>query len=154
MSGSFYHEFSETYSEYVPDFQRQNNFIRDTREVGNVQNMVRVSPIQGSRVVTNLSKTKFEQIDQNRFHSAGSTFVPPPPESFLINNTKLPEHRSPSMGKTVITVTPPPPIQTASFQSVKKTYVPHHIINEIPVYNNGSVYAESGNQENSNDGNQ
>lgn len=45
------------------------------------------------------------------------------------------------MGKTVITVTPPP-VPVTSFQSVKKTYVPHHIINEIPVYNNsGSVYA-------------
>ena len=43
------------------------------------------------------------------------------------------------MGKTVITVSPPP-VTTGNFQSVKKTFVPHHIINEIPVYG-GSMYA-------------
>lgn len=28
-------------------------------------------------------------------------------------------------------------------QNVKKTFIPHHIINEIPVYT-GTVYTESG----------
>jgi hypothetical protein len=48
------------------------------------------------------------------------------------------------MGRTVIPTTivnqnmPP-----TNFQSVKKTFVPHHIINEIPVYGGASVYAES-----------
>lgn len=45
------------------------------------------------------------------------------------------------MGKTVIQSVPVPSIIPP--QSVKKTFIPHHIINEIPVYS-GTVYTESG----------
>jgi hypothetical protein len=100
----------------------------------------RVSPMGGGYQV-NLSRTKFEAGDNSKIYNA-STFVPPPPESFLIPSSKIIEHRSPSLQKTFVSSLPissTVPGQV-SVQSVKKTFIPHHIINEIPVYT-GAVYA-------------
>lgn len=126
--------------------------MSDTRPAV-IRNVTRLSP---SPLQTgsgqNLSKSKFEAVDQNRYITSGSTFVPPPPEWFQINSTSLPQRVGPDLTNTVINVRPPNFASSGS-QSVKKTFIPHHIINEIPVYEGSLGHPENTYQSGGSEGN-
>jgi hypothetical protein len=72
-----------------------------------------------------------------------SNFVPPPPSRFLVSSG----HHSfsgPQPSQLPIQSGHPqvllPPGQVPLFQSVHKTYIPHHIYNEIPILNSETKY--------------
>lgn len=80
-------------------------------------------------------------------------FVPPPPERFLVgSNHSLSQHSQPSQ----LPVQSGHPVQVGQplYQSVRKTFIPQHIYNEIPVLNSetkryyeGSVQEEGEEEE-------
>lgn len=134
-SGIYLKYFRQAQSEYVIVNERQNNLMSGTRP--QVITNVRVSPV--IKQTTNLSQTKYNlaRYQSRTSPNIASTYILPPPKSFLIPNstTKVIENRS--LNKTVVHSVPIPDV--VPVQNVKKTFIPHHVINEIPVYA-GSVY--------------
>ena len=67
------------------------------------------------------------------YQGVQSNFVPPPPSRFLVNS-----HHTASQPSHLPINSNPTQIQTVTYQqpltqSIKRTFVPHHIINEIPI---------------------
>ena len=73
---------------------------------------------------------------------ANSNFVPPPPSRFLLasghNSSSGPQPSQLPVQSGHVTLLPPN--AAPLFQSVQKTYLPHHIYNEIPILNSETKY--------------
>jgi hypothetical protein len=92
--------------------------------------------LQGAKFATSTHTYGQPEVHFNYGNSGKShAFVPPPPERFLVSsNHTHSQHSQPSQ----LPVQSGHPIQTVSqplYQSIRKTFIPQHIYNEIPVLN-------------------
>jgi hypothetical protein len=73
---------------------------------------------------------------------ANSNFVPPPPSRFLVasghHSSSGPQPSQLPIQSGHLSLLPPNAVPL--FQSVHKTYIPHHIYNEIPILNSETKY--------------
>lgn len=116
-----------------------------------------------SQGYNNIQRQEINFVHQN---AAQSHFIPPPPQRFLVSSghnysngskgqhSQLPinsNHLNHMQGQyiiqpgTIVTGMPMQTIQTVPiYQNIKKTYIPHHIYNEIPIMNSQTKhYVES-----------
>lgn len=86
LGNGFSNKKSPANSEYVIGMGRQNNLIPQVGTKNTLANNVRVPPVVFGQ---DLSKTKIEGHYQSRAPQMNnaSTYIPPPPESFLIPNS-------------------------------------------------------------------
>ena len=115
---------------------RENNHIYHNQT--NYDTNIRLSPLNSTNFDAFRGQNTANFTNTNR-----TGYVPPPPESFLITQ-QTPQHFS----NLAVTNSNKNFIQAPTMvHNVKRTFIPQHIINEIPIYAETNVHKNESNEE-------